>query len=276
MKNTILNNIENYNKRLDQDESILFLKYIGLIHELIECFTENIFVQNEQYLKFILSTAIKNTLYIFTMLILYTKNMDLTIYHTQKSILYYVEFIGQIGDDNHGFLKLNSKDASLFVFKKTIFDINNEYRKTYDEDEETKNILKKTHEFIMIYNNTLLTYINNNKLNVESLEDLKRIVYTKFYKLVETIIQIPLHCKKKNKDLLKYLNELNVLIEHINTHHNYFFIKNNYLYLVESFIKKKAKIGLDNDKIKKRLNEIDIENKLENFTVCKIINYMST
>ena len=74
----------------------------------------------------------------------------------------------------------------------------------------------------------------------------------------------------------KYLNELNVLIEHINTHHNYFFIKNNYLYLVESFIKKKAKIGLDNDKIKKRLNEIDIENKLENFTVCKIINYMST
>ena len=55
----------------------------------------------------------------YTFLLLYTRNLELSIYHTQKSILYYIEFIGQIGDDNHSFLKLNSKDATLFVFKKT-------------------------------------------------------------------------------------------------------------------------------------------------------------
>ena len=87
---------------------------------------ENIFIQKTEYLKYILITGIKNILYIFNFIILYTKNLDLTIYHTQKAILYYIEFIGQIGDDNHSFLKLNTKDATLFIYKKTIFDFSGE------------------------------------------------------------------------------------------------------------------------------------------------------
>lgn len=31
MKNNILNNIENYNLSIEQNECVLFLKYIGLI-----------------------------------------------------------------------------------------------------------------------------------------------------------------------------------------------------------------------------------------------------
>ena len=45
---------------------------------------------------------------------------------SKQAIFYYVEFIGQIGEDSQGFLQLNSKDAILFVYKKTIFDINND------------------------------------------------------------------------------------------------------------------------------------------------------
>src|SRR5210317_348621 len=90
--------------------------------------------------------------YIYNFLLLYTKNLDLTIYHTQKSILYYIEFIGQIGDDNHSFLKLNSKDATLFTYKKTIFDVNQEYRKEYEESKETKKRLKNLSLFINVYN----------------------------------------------------------------------------------------------------------------------------
>ena len=62
---------------------------------------------------------------------MYTKNLDLTVYHCKKAYLFYVEFIGQIGDDNNSYLQLNSKDATLFVYKKTIFEINNEYRKQF-------------------------------------------------------------------------------------------------------------------------------------------------
>ena len=49
------------------------------------------------------------------MLLLYTKNIDLTISHCNKALYYYIEFIGQIGDENHSYLQLNSKDATLFI-----------------------------------------------------------------------------------------------------------------------------------------------------------------
>ena len=47
MKNNILNNIENYNSKIEQNECVLFLKYIGLLHELIENATDHIFIQKE-------------------------------------------------------------------------------------------------------------------------------------------------------------------------------------------------------------------------------------
>ena len=66
----------------------------------------------------------KNTLkHIFNTLLLYTKNLNLTVYHCKKAYLFYVEFITQIGDENHSFLQLNSKDAVIFLYKKTIFEI---------------------------------------------------------------------------------------------------------------------------------------------------------
>ena len=72
----------------------------------------------------------KTIKHIFNTLILYTKNLELTTYH-KKAYLFYVEFIGQIGEDNNKGLQLNSKDATLSVYKKTIFEINNDFRQSY-------------------------------------------------------------------------------------------------------------------------------------------------
>ena len=49
-----------------------------------------------------------------------------------------IEFINQITDDSNKFLQLCSRDASIYVYKKTIFDINNEYRKKIDEECDKK------------------------------------------------------------------------------------------------------------------------------------------
>ena len=38
----------------------------------------------------------------------------------RNGIYYYLEFIGQIGEDDHQYLKLTPKDAVIFVYKKTI------------------------------------------------------------------------------------------------------------------------------------------------------------
>ena len=275
MKNNVLNNIENYNKEIDVPEHILFIKYIGLIHELIEYSVENIFIQKTEYLKYILITGIKNILYIFNFIILYTKNLDLTIYHTQKAILYYIEFIGQIGDDNHSFLKLNTKDATLFIYKKTIFDINNDFRKTYDETEETKIKMKNLHLYIDCYNDILINTINHFDLKENTLKDLQKITFTKLYKIVESLIQLPLTFKLDTFKITNKLEDIQSLINIFNNNYKYNCIHTNYLYLIEYFIKKSYRKNIDNIKIKNKLNITNIENILENYSVCKIYNYLN-
>jgi len=238
MKNNTLNNIENYNTELDSNEHILFIKYIGLIHELIECSVDNIFIQKSEYLKYVLMKGIKNVFYIYNFLLLYTKNLELTIYHTQKAILYFIEFIGQIGDDNHSFLKLNTKDASLFIYKKTIFDVNNDFRKSYEESEETKTKMEMLHLYISIYNNIILKIIENFDFQSNTLEDLQTITFTKLYKIVESLIQLPIIFKKNKENINEKINEYNTFVNNINICYSMPFICKNYLNLINYTIKK--------------------------------------
>lgn len=285
MKNNLLNNVENYQKQLDESVSIIFIKYIALVHEILECSDENIFLQNINYLKYILTTAVKNTFHIYSLLLLYTKNLELTIYHTQKSILYYIEFISQIGEDNHSFLKLTSKDATLFTFKKTIFEINNDYKKTFEENDETKIKFKILHEYCSYYNSILFNYIEHYDLKNKKIENLKKDVFSKLYNIIEIFIQIPIVIKKndiklkndtseKNKKILSKLIDFNKLIICINEHFNVDFVRDNYLYFIEILTKKALKCNIDIEKIKYKLNQSKLEQDIKGFTVNKIINYL--
>jgi hypothetical protein len=275
MKNNTLNNIENYNTELDSNEHILFIKYIGLIHELIECSVDNIFIQKSEYLKYVLMKGIKNVFYIYNFLLLYTKNLELTIYHTQKAILYFIEFIGQIGDDNHSFLKLNTKDASLFIYKKTIFDVNNDFRKSYEESEETKTKMEMLHLYISIYNNIILKIIENFDFQSNTLEDLQTITFTKLYKIVESLIQLPIIFKKNKENINEKINEYNTFVNNINICYSMPFICKNYLNLINYTIKKGYKKKIDNIIIKKKLELINIEQQLDDYSICKIYNYIT-
>ena len=69
MKNLALNNVDNYKSELDSNEHILFLKYVGIIHELFQGCTENIYIQKEDYLKHVMIKGIKNTFYIYNFLL---------------------------------------------------------------------------------------------------------------------------------------------------------------------------------------------------------------
>jgi len=270
MKNNELNNVDNYNKELQHNESVYFLKYIGFIHELIEISIDNIYIQNIEYLKYVLIKAIKNTSYIYTFLLLYTRNLELSIYHTQKSILYYIEFIGQIGDDNHSFLKLNSKDATLFVFKKTIFDVNQDFRKEFKESNNSKEIFNKLDSYITIYNNLIINTISNIEPKDNNiLNQLQYIIFTKLYKIVDSLIQL----KRDNN----YMSNLNNILEITNLFIKYFskpYIKDDFLNLIDFIIRKinKKKIHLEN--IKKKFENDDTVDYMKNMSVCKSINYL--
>tara|TARA_B100001093_G_scaffold520498_1_gene616847 strand:- start:2515 stop:3312 length:798 start_codon:yes stop_codon:yes gene_type:complete len=159
-----ITNTDNYNNTFNQNANTIFTKYMLLINEYMKQTLDNIFIQNQIYNSYVIKRGINTINTVFKTLLLYTKNLDMTYYNSQKSYIYYIEFIGQIGDDNHSFLQLNSKDASLFVYKKTIFEINNDNRKNFSLDESSTIIMNDINEFILIYNTLLFKLLDNHKL----------------------------------------------------------------------------------------------------------------
>ena len=65
---------------------------------------------------------------VFKLILLYTNNLDITNYHSEKVYYYYIEFIGQIKTNSNNFLDLTIDDATIFVYKKTIFNLNRYYK----------------------------------------------------------------------------------------------------------------------------------------------------
>lgn len=68
-------------------------------------------------------TGINIIINVFHITLLKSRNLNLTNFHTQKAIYYYTEFLEQIYDNNNKFLKLTTKEAVLFVYKKTVFEL---------------------------------------------------------------------------------------------------------------------------------------------------------
>jgi hypothetical protein len=106
--------------------------------------------------------GLETIIHVFSMLFYYTQNLDLTYYHSQKAYYFYIEFIEQISDDNVSFLQLSSRDATTFVYKKTIYEINSEYKKTFRELlTEEKAALHYVDTYMYIYKNIVYYCLQN-------------------------------------------------------------------------------------------------------------------
>ena len=115
------------------------------------------------YYKFIFIRGLDTITSVFKILLYLTKNLDLTYYHSQKAFYFYVEFIEQISDDQNSFLQLSSREASLFVYKKTIFEVNNDFRKNMLEYNNNENNLRQIIDLSLhIYTNIINYCINHN------------------------------------------------------------------------------------------------------------------
>lgn len=122
-----LNNKENYLNDINYD--IIFDKYISLLIQYTFFINTNEELLKNKNIYFIYEKGLELINNIFCIIILYTKNIDLAYYNVQKSYYFYVEFINQIEQIQLTDLKLTCNDAILFVFKKTIYEIDNDVKK---------------------------------------------------------------------------------------------------------------------------------------------------
>ena len=161
--NYSLNNLENYKKNIDNEISEITEKYYQLLLEYFKFIIENIKIKNTDFSRFIIERGLDTITNVFNNLLYYTRNIDLTFFHCQKSFYFYVEFVGQISEDEKMFLQLTSRDATTYVYKKTIFEINNEYRKNINENtsQETNNKLKFINNYVNIYKTFIYKIIHN-------------------------------------------------------------------------------------------------------------------
>lgn len=169
--NYSLNNSENFKKDLECSVSDVTKKYTELIVEYFKFILENIKVSNLSFSKFIIIRGLDTITNVFLYILYYTKNIDLTYFHCQKSFYFYVEFVGQISDDEKMFLQLTSRDATTYVYKKTIFEISNELKKIHDNPSEIfKEKMKCIENYIHINQTYLLKIIHSNKMDISKLD----------------------------------------------------------------------------------------------------------
>lgn len=159
--NYSLFNVANYKKNIDENTSIVLDKYFKVLIEYLKYILDTIKIKNTSYSKFILLRGIETIDHVFNMLLYYTNNLDITYFHTQKSVYFYVEFIQQTSTEENSFLQLSSRDATMYVYRKTIFEISNDHRKNINNhiNKETKNkweiISKNTNILKKIINNII-------------------------------------------------------------------------------------------------------------------------
>jgi hypothetical protein len=168
-------NADNFNKILNESVNDVMNKYAELIVEYLKFIYENIKVQNLTYSKFIVIRGLETITNVFSIILYYTKNIELTYFQCQKSFYYYIEFIGQITGDQHSFLQLNSRDAITYVYKKTIFEINSEFKKNMLQlTKENESKFDLINEYIKIYKILLLKIINiDSQINIININNFK-------------------------------------------------------------------------------------------------------
>ena len=173
--NYSLHNSENYKTALDCDVSEVVKRYSFLIVEYFKFITENIKIKNTGLAKFIIIRGLDTITHVFIHILSSTKNINLTYFHCQKSFYFYVEFVGQISEDDKVFLQLTSRDASTYVYKKTMFDLNPEFKKKDENVAEFSLKLETINTFINVYQTYLLKIIHEKGVDPEKIDYLATI-----------------------------------------------------------------------------------------------------
>ena len=250
-----IQNKENYKLILQSNSVEIVDKYSKLVIEYLLFIIENIGSKNATYNKFIITRGINTITNVFTTLLYYSNNLDMAYYHSQKSFYFYVEFIGQISEDQHSFLQLSSRDASIFVYKKTIFEIPLDIKNPQNQEEEqNKNQIM---DLFDQYKIIIFTFFQKtiNKLNFNDTIENKKQYLVENINLSEKIIDLLIGQNSLPNSL--DLNNIIYLINQINTidqTHQLSIDNKEYYKLLENLLKKYTKMSVSKkEKIQQKI-----------------------
>ena len=175
-----LHNVDNFYPTLETNTAILMDKYSDVVINYFHYIHKNISSKNNVLNKFIITRGLDTITHVFLYLLHYTNNSSIALYYCEKASYFYVEFVTQISTDETSFLQLSSRDATNYVYKKTIFEIKHAKQHPEHNSEESADKM-----------NLIELYLNGYKLF--------------FYKIIHSDLDYNIH-----------ITEVSVLIHIIN------------------------------------------------------------
>jgi len=161
--NFIINNSFNYKETLHYTWKEIIDKYFMVVIEYLTHIFESAKIKNINTSKYIIICGLETITHVFCNLLYFTKNLNMTYYNTQKAFYYYFEFIDQISEEQISYLKLNSNDAILYVYKKTIYQINNEFRKNMKKiNEKDACLFRLLNEYVYLIKTFIINIVYRN------------------------------------------------------------------------------------------------------------------
>ena len=233
--------------------------FVGLSDEEIELFTSNMMIIDFKKEENILTEGVEGHSLLFVL------NGEITI---SKALTLVTNKMDENDNREKTLTKLNSKDATLFVYKKTLFEINNEYRKSFCLQEKNKLIYNYLSLSTTIINEIIIYILDN-----EHMKEDTRISYI-------------MYIQKMVGKILKKINSINTdTANKILIYEVYLYYKNQldllkltdeckFLNLTLLFFKKSNSKMLTKDIIKQKMSSPNILEKLENYTPLKFTNWL--
>lgn len=215
--NLELKNTENYNTKCNFTLFEAANKYIDLITYFIFLGKESLTYDDNFIYTMHKGVEVVNN--IFNVLLLYTRNLEITTHYTNQCIYFYVEYINQISNKSAEFVFVNltMQDAILYIYRKSIFEINEQIRRKYKSNLNEKKLYDNISLFNNTYNYIILAFLQNNDFNIESHDDIKKNMYNMNLVLYNYIYDIEM--KKYTYDFL--YNCINSNFSQLNNSKNY-------------------------------------------------------
>lgn len=181
---------DGYYKELKESQINKYIeKYIFIVSEFVEFLINDRYKHKEGYQNYVLVKGLESLLHIYMMIMMYTCNVDMACLNMNKAYYYYIEFIEQIHKDENYFLRFNLRDAILFIYKKTIYELIPTYVNDFTVSDVNKNILEKMRCKLEVVNEYIIYYLLDIRLEFDKTEiETKKMEYRK--KLEEVLLII--------------------------------------------------------------------------------------
>jgi hypothetical protein len=237
--NYLLTDANNYKVEIEVSTEYIMEKYKTIIIEyIIYLFETNAISKTSNISEYLIIRGLDTITHVFLNLLYYTKNIDLVFFHCEKSFYFYLEFVSQISQDDKSFLQLSSRDACIYVYKKTIYDVLSEVKKNNICTEKTITVIDSVSKNIDIYKIIFYKIINVNIQTKDEIKDIFNLIYEVTHNL--TILNL------NNKQLVfmyEIINSISSNIENLKLFLNFLIeflkkIKNNSLLFNDIHIKK--------------------------------------